>query len=224
MIKNKLNDKIYIGQTTRTLSSRLKDHINEKRNRHISLALNKYGLENFELHELCSCFSLQNLNDMEVYFVNKFNSLHPYGYNHRAGGDQNGICSEELKRKISLSKINKPNLKRRGEIRSLEQRKKISRSLNGKPIIAVNLKDGKIKEYITAHDTKKDGHNPSNVINICKKHNRRFQSKGWTFYYKDDFYANQSGSLELKNFKHAQRLESEPANAEYNLSTSHRRL
>lgn len=60
MIKNKINGKIYVGQTIRNYNKRHKEHIrelNHKRhhNNHLQRAWNKYGEENFEfilLHEI----------------------------------------------------------------------------------------------------------------------------------------------------------------------------
>ena len=203
----------YIGQTTGSLFRRLSQHLSEKRNRHISNAIQKYGIESFDIEVLVSCLDKESLNAAEVYFVQKLNTLSPNGYNFRAGGNQNGICSEELKTKISLSKKGKPVLCRRGEVRSEIQRLNISRTLGGQNIVAKNLTTGEIKVYQTAHATRQDGHNPSNVVQICKGSTRRKISKGWTFFYETSYYANQNGSLENKNSRHVQRIGLEPANS-----------
>lgn len=195
-ITNKVTGQEYIGQTTNTLSYRFNCHCNETRNRHISNAIRKYGKEQFLAEEICSVNSKENLNDLEQYFVVKYNTMHPNGYNHRAGGNQNGICSDELKRKISEAKTGKPVLKRRGEVRSQEQRLKISRTLGGQSVVAVNLETKEVRYYSTVTETRKDGHNPSNVVSICK--GKRPYSLGWKFYYQAD-YANQSGSHENKS-------------------------
>jgi group I intron endonuclease len=207
MITNLKDNKRYVGQTTQSIYSRLNNHINEKRNRHISNAIRQYGIENFRIDVICSCLDQTTLNKSEVHFVKEMNSLHPYGYNHRAGGNQNGICSDELRMKISKAKIGKPLLKRRGEVRSNEQRIQISRSLGGQKIKATNLDTNVVKIYETAHSTKLDGHNPSNVVAICKKSSRRSHSKRWTFEY---LQANQSGSTESKITEHAQRIGIDP--------------
>lgn len=207
LIENKINGKKYIGQTTRSLEQRFADHCTEKRNRHISNAIIRYGKDNFSIKEICTCSSQEDLNEKEIYFVETFNTMYPIGYNHRAGGNQNGKCSDLLREKISKAKTGKPNLKRRGEIRSEEQRMKISKGLGGHKVKARNLDTGEIVIYNTVHDTKKDGHNPSNVVSICKKYGRRYHSKRWTFEYIID--ANQSGSSDSKEFEHAQRIEIE---------------
>lgn len=38
---------------------------------------------------------------MEIYYINKFNSIVPNGYNLRSGGNNGGKHNEETKRKIS---------------------------------------------------------------------------------------------------------------------------
>jgi len=208
-----MTGKEYIGQTTQSLTSRFNGHLSEKRNRHISNSIRQYGKENFDFVEIFIAFDKEELNNAEIFFVQHYNTLYPNGYNHRAGGNQNGICSDELKKKISAAKTGKPNLKRKGEVRSQKQRLEISRTLGGQNIIAINLQTKEIKVYETAHATKKDGHNPSNVVQICKKSSGRTISKGWTFMYESE-YANQSGSSKGNTSEHAQRLGFEPALAE----------
>lgn len=210
-ITNKETGLSYIGQTTQSLSARLHKHISDKRNRYISNVINKYDIDQFSITELVSCFDLQSLNESEVFFVNKFNTLHPNGYNHRAGGNQNGICSDTLKTKISKAKTGKPNPKRKGFVMDNGQKKLISRSLGGDYIVSINSQTGLIKIYETVHSTAKDGHNPSNVVTICKKHTNRRKSMGCSFMYFSE-YANQSGSLDTKESRHAQRLGGETMN------------
>lgn len=196
-IKNLLDGKEYVGQTTNSITNRFNSHCNETRNRHISNAIQLYGKENFIIEEICSVNTKENLNAMEVFFVKQYNTMFPNGYNHRAGGEQNGICSDELKQKISKAKMGKPNLAKRGEKRDESYRLKISRGLGGQPIIATNLKTLEVKVYLTAHSTKKDGHNPSNVVQICKKTGRRATSLGWSFQYQ----SNKPIRAEVSNLK-----------------------
>jgi group I intron endonuclease len=211
-IINQVNDKVYVGQTTKTIEERFEAHCTDRRkNRHLSNAINKYGKEFFKVELVAEAENQIELNTLEVEFVNSLNCLHPNGYNHRAGGNQNGICSDELKNKISKAKTGKPVLKRRGEIRSEEQRLKISRSLGGKEILATEISTGKSFILKMAHDGKKYGFNPSNIVSVCK--GKRKDSKGYTFKYIEN-QANQSGSPEIKNTEHAQRLEVEPTKVE----------
>jgi group I intron endonuclease len=82
---NKINGKIYIGQTTKTLKYRAKRHLESaKRNdgNRFQKALNKHGIENFEFEEIDSGNSSKELNYLEKYWVKFYNTLSfEMGYN-----------------------------------------------------------------------------------------------------------------------------------------------
>lgn len=207
LITDLTNNKRYVGQTVNSVSRRFQSHLAEKRNRHISNAIRSHGAANFTMEEVYTAFSKEELNNAEIYFVELFQTMFPRGYNHRAGGNQNGTCSDELRKKISKAKTGKtPN---RVYDVNLETRLRISKTLGGKMIKATNLTDGRVIFYNTAHQTKLDGHNPSNVVSICKKSTYRTHSKGWTFEYFT--YANPNGSVDSNESSHVQRLELETA-------------
>ncbi len=99
---------MYIGQSI-GLGQRNRSHIWDlKRGLHnnskLQNAYNKYGgAYHFEVVELCS---EEHLNEREVYYIKKHNSLSPGGYNLREGGD-GGRHTEETKDKISAAKKGK---------------------------------------------------------------------------------------------------------------------
>jgi group I intron endonuclease len=102
-ITNKINGKVYIGQTTQTLSDRWSKH--KYRNSHsklIRLAIKKYGIENLTIEEFCSCFSIDSLNLLEERIIAQFNCITPHGYNLTSGGDS-AICTEENRQNRSIS-------------------------------------------------------------------------------------------------------------------------
>lgn len=80
------NGKSYIGQTTTSLVKR-----SGKRGKMyfgckvFYNAISKYGFKNFEV-EILGEFELNQLDKMEEYYIRKFNSLIPYGYNVKDGG------------------------------------------------------------------------------------------------------------------------------------------
>ena len=78
-IKNKLNGKCYIGQSIH-IEERWKQHIQPSSDSVISNAIHKYGVENFEFTILQQC-SQEELNKLENEYIQKFNSITPYGYN-----------------------------------------------------------------------------------------------------------------------------------------------
>ncbi len=102
------SDKYYVGQAVKKLKSgknwgylsRWKSHISEA-NRNLNYcrlldnAIRKYGHENFEVSLLCECTSLEELNEKEVFYIEKYNSLTPNGYNLITGGNKNQIHSKE---------------------------------------------------------------------------------------------------------------------------------
>ena len=146
-ISNKVNDKIYIGQTWRTIKKRWKNGYGYIRCPHIGNAINKHGKDNFIITLLVVCSTQETADYWEDYFIEKYDSRNrKYGYNIREGGSY-GKLSLETKLKISLSKKgklaseetkNKLSLARKGENNpnygkhmSKETRKKISASNKG---------------------------------------------------------------------------------------------
>lgn len=89
IIKNIITNTVYIGKSI-NINNRLRDHkssliSNKHKNKYLQRAFNKYGLENFlfEILEECEC---EKLNEKEIYYIKKFNSLNE-GYNMTGGGD-----------------------------------------------------------------------------------------------------------------------------------------
>jgi hypothetical protein len=98
-IKNKNDNKIYIGQTTQDLERRWKGHRKNSSNcRYLKSAFKKYGVENFDFQLVCITFDNQ-LDDMEIKYIEQYNCLVPNGYNIRLGGNS-GKHHEDTKRKI----------------------------------------------------------------------------------------------------------------------------
>lgn len=85
-VLNKINGKIYIGQTTRTLDKRKEEHINSKDDSFFHQALRKYGNDNFEWEIIFECNNLSTLNEQEIFYINKYNS-YKKGYNMSLGGE-----------------------------------------------------------------------------------------------------------------------------------------
>lgn len=108
-IENKINHKIYIGQTTRTVLSRWKEHISQakdinKPHHYFHNAINKYGEENFIVKEIDSCDNKEELNAKEIYYISIYNSNNPkYGYNLTKGGEggyTSEVCQLDLNGKL----------------------------------------------------------------------------------------------------------------------------
>lgn len=206
-ITNKINNKVYIGQTRRPLYSRWREHCSLNGRTYkssIYKAIIKYGKENFTIEEIDGANSQSELNYLEDHYINIYNTLAPNGYNITRGG-RNDFTSEETRQKMSdmkkgaipwnKGKIFVDKEKRNTEIelkRKLRKEQpryskegliKMSRARGGCQIKATHLSSGEIKIYETVNSTKEDGFNPSNVVSICKKSTGRVQCKNWTFEY-----------------------------------------
>lgn len=210
-ITNLKTGKSYVGQTVGTVRERFLAHYQDSRsNTYIGNALRNEGKQRFQVEELFIAFDLESLNFVENLLVEQLNTIIPNGYNLRPGGSQYGKLSQETKEKISKSKTGKPNFKKRGEIRTEEQRLQISISLGGRPILCENEDTGKKTIYLTAHETTKYGFQPWNVVACCKGKRKRHKKHKFSYL----IHANQSGSTESKELVHAQRLEIEPTNVD----------
>lgn len=102
MVRNKINNKIYFGQTTKSgFEERYGGNFPKNcSNDHIKASIKKYGWENFEVvEEFDTATSREELNDLEEMYIKMRNTIdRKYGYNKKHGG-KNYKLSEELKEK-----------------------------------------------------------------------------------------------------------------------------
>jgi hypothetical protein len=102
-ITNKINGKVYIGQTILVLNQRWAKHKSDtKRGSNCSIhnALRKYGFDNFTIEEIDGANNQTELNYKEYLQIHLNNSLYPSGYNLKTGGN-----------KISMSDFTKNKIK-----------------------------------------------------------------------------------------------------------------
>lgn len=104
------SNKIYIGQTINSIEKRKNQHINNANNGSTTIfhnAIRKYGIENFKYEVIQEAYSKEELNELEIYYINFYNSYYKNkkGYNMTIGGEgANGYdFTEDDKKKLSLS-------------------------------------------------------------------------------------------------------------------------
>lgn len=88
IIKNTINDKVYIGQTLMSLEERLKQHINHSKSKnHYKLyqAMDEIGKDKFYIELLEDDVPINKLDEREIYWINFYNSC-VNGYNTSKGG------------------------------------------------------------------------------------------------------------------------------------------
>lgn len=107
-ITNRVNGKIYIGQTTTPLLQRWRAHRNSKSNCVFHKAIRKYGAENFTVEQIDIAADCDELNKKEQYWIRHYNSMRPNGYNSTTGGDNTCAC-DEVKQKLSKQRMGANN-------------------------------------------------------------------------------------------------------------------
>ena len=124
LITNNINQKRYVGITTRTIDERFEEHCNQSESHKtkksaVHQAIEKHGRSNFTIQQIDSAQTIQELYDKESYWIQK---LGTYGneYNLTSGGDgsHGRVFSEESKDKIRQKTIQRMQLP--------EQRKHLS--------------------------------------------------------------------------------------------------
>jgi len=111
-ITNKINGKSYIGLTTRTIKERWMDHCRYAKNLlnrskkmpYLHKAIIKYKQKNFKIEIIDCCKNFNLLNKMEKFYIKKYKTLCPNGYNLTTGGNQYRFTNEH---KMYLSLIRK---------------------------------------------------------------------------------------------------------------------
>lgn len=112
MVKNKINGKMYIGQTINSLEKRKWKHINcalrKIDNIYFHNALRKYGADLFEWTVIDRCATIEQLNKLEIFYIG-FHNTFGEGYNLTEGGDgsMGRKYSELSKLKMSIAKKGK---------------------------------------------------------------------------------------------------------------------
>lgn len=112
-IYHKQSGKGYVGRHNKpNLYARFKAHI--KDSFLLGRTIRKYGKEEFKIVLLDTGISDEELNEKEIYWVDRLETLSPEGYNLTAGGKgTSGFNhSEETKRKLSILATN-PSIERR---------------------------------------------------------------------------------------------------------------
>jgi group I intron endonuclease len=107
LVTNTVNGKQYIGQTTQPVAIRWTQHVRESRRLHLPLyaAIRKYGATSFILSVLGSASSQEELNQLEMGFIDAYNTLdRDFGYNLHEGGNKPPLMTPETAAKSGLSR------------------------------------------------------------------------------------------------------------------------
>lgn len=175
-IRNKVNDKRYIGVTKHAIEKRFKQHLYAaawRTNSSTKLfnAIRKHGSKSFYVELIAECEDYHVAFEREKHYIEKYNSYHE-GYNSTMGGEGWGI-KIPWNKGISHTSESKAKMKAKrsqnnDKIQSLESRHKRSMSMTGKTY----SKENRDKRSNTWNITYPDGHEEiiKNLSDFCKNH------------------------------------------------------
>jgi len=105
----KVNNKIYIGQTIKTVEQRWKEHVGTsiKGQSLFCRAIRKYGPDSFLVEVIESCSTEEDLNLREIFWIKEFSSFGDNGYNLTEGGQGCSGYHHTKDMKLHLSEIHK---------------------------------------------------------------------------------------------------------------------
>ena len=87
IIRNNVNNKVYIGQTRVGLKYRWYHHCKKAMvsdDQYICRAMRKHGIDNFFMEKLCEC-NIEDLDSLEIKYIKEYDSVRS-GYNVSMGG------------------------------------------------------------------------------------------------------------------------------------------
>jgi group I intron endonuclease len=171
-VENKINGKVYIGKTIKSLTIRKNAHKQEAKRMspyYFHQAIRKYGFENFEWVILQLAFNTEKLSSLEKFYINLYNSnKRDKGYNLTNGGE--GSCgyvpSEETKLKTSQTLKGRVPWNKglvaynKGKKHSEESKLKMSKSHKGKKLTKTHIEN--IRKVVTGEN------NPRAILNNPK--------------------------------------------------------
>lgn len=201
-VTNKINGKVYIGITTKTLEHRKKIHIRDSKrmDTYFYRAIRKYGEENFEWEVIDTAETKEELSELEKYYIKLYDSFDnkDKGYNTTSGGYESWEITEEerINRSERVKGENNPMYGRespmKGKKFTEEHKAKISNSLKNsyRPHVikgnnpsakkVINLDTGEIFDTLTdASD--KYGISRQMIGKVCNGYNKMAKGYRWAF-------------------------------------------
>lgn len=157
--------KRYIGQTCSSLDKRWNNGYGYRNCPIFYSAIKKYGWENIS-HEVLETVEEENkeilideLNKREAYWIGKYNTISPNGYNIESGGNGSGKRSAESLKKQSQTKLGgRTPTKKELQFYYSEQKKSIEEVSE-----ILKISKGSISNWLTWYDIPKHNFGPQDV-------------------------------------------------------------
>lgn len=202
-ITNLINNKIYIGLTTRTVEMRWREHC-RRSSQEIDKAIQEFGKDNFIIETLEECNDNQ-LDEREQYWINYYDCYNN-GYNNTFGGrDEGFIMSNKVNEVLDLwnqgltvnkiveqTKLNVETVRSYLNINGIDHdiiQTRANRAIGlskSKPVFQYDLNNHFIKEWPTAVEAAEAlGINSKYITATCRGHQKTYANMKW-YYDKSD--------------------------------------
>jgi group I intron endonuclease len=188
LVENARNGKAYIGQT-KNVEKRFHQHLTHfyrVKKSALTSAVKKYGSENFQCFYLEQCFSAEELDNREMFWIETLRTLSPEGYNLTKGGrgivpspvvvkkrgkaNKGRKFSDEHKRKIG--ETSKGRQTWLGKKHTEESKNKMRKAHTGRKLSEVAKE--KLREYYKIHPNP----NLGKIMSLEQKHKISESKKG----------------------------------------------
>ena len=138
-ITNRINGKVYVGQTSLpSVQDRFDMHIKKAKqrvNRYLYDAMNHYGFDNFSVEELEHC-DRDELDSREIFWISHYRSDDKnFGYNMTSGGGGGNTWARNPHKEVTSEKLRLANT---GKKRSVEFSKRLSELKRGNYYIDID--------------------------------------------------------------------------------------
>ena len=80
-VRSLKTDQSYVGQTSRSLETRITEHCEGRGSQPLFKDILKHGSDNFVAEVVAVCY--ENPDSLEDHYIEHYNALHPHGYNLR---------------------------------------------------------------------------------------------------------------------------------------------
>ena len=196
LISNKINNKKYIGQTTRGFNDRYNEYKRGANccNPYVLKAIGKYGFDNFEFKIIDTAQTIEELSYKEIRYIFEYNTTdRNLGYNIEFGG-KNSLSNLETINKLSIIKKDVKQNDNWIKKRVL----KIS-----KPVIKINLINNIILErFESLADAGKnnvDFLSYEQILRKCLGYSKNDDNNYWC--YENDYINNNFKQYKAKHYK-----------------------